>query len=359
MGLPFLNRQAKRRDQIVAIDLGGRSTKAVHLQRRGEFFSLVNYALMDAPVYEKSMSSEILADHLRNVRDSLGSGRTRQVTLAMSVTDTMFRQVEVPLMPVADLRQMLKFNSKNYLQQELPNHIFDCCYVISRTPARPAEGAKPGAANIQKQKVAVGGIKKTLIDDIQAAIKGAGLIPDQVVPGMIGPTNAFEMAEPEIYAKDAVALVDIGFKNSTVTILDAGEIQLNRVVAIGGDRLTAGLAEVMNISYQEAESIKVGMPMEVQPHLEALINPLGRELRASIDFFEHQHDKTISQVFISGGSARSEFIIQALQAELMAPCRSWNPAKFLQLALPPEKMGDVEHVVPQLAVAIGAAASAI
>ena len=141
-----MNRQAKRRDQIVAIDLGGRSTKAVHLQRRGEFFSLVNYALMDAPVYEKSMSSEILADHLRNVRDSLGSGRTRQVTLAMSVTDTMFRQVEVPLMPVADLRQMLKFNSKNYLQQELPNHIFDCCYVISRTPARPAEGAKPGAA---------------------------------------------------------------------------------------------------------------------------------------------------------------------------------------------------------------------
>ena len=95
----------------------------------------------------------------------------------------------------------------------------------------------------------------------------------------------------------------------------------------------------------------------MQGNLEPLINPLGRELRASIDFFEHQHDKTAAQVFISGGSARSEIIIQALQAELMVPCKSWNPARFLQLALPPEKMGEIEQVAPQLAVAIGAAIS--
>ena len=88
---------------------------------------------------------------------------------------------------------------------------------------------------------------------------------------------------------------------------------LNRVVGIGGDRLTGGLSEAMGISYMEAENIKVGMASEVQANLEPLINPLGRELRASIDFFEHQHDKTATQVFISGGSARSEIIIQALQ----------------------------------------------
>ena len=134
---------------------------------------------------------------------------------------------------------------------------------------------------------------------------------------------------------------------------------LTRVVGIGGDRLTGGLSEVMGISYLEAESIKVGMPAEVQANLEPLINPLGRELRASIDFFEHQQDQTTSQVFVSGGSARSELIIQALQTELMLPCKSWNPVRFLQMTLPPEKMGEVESVAPQLVVAIGAAVSAI
>ena len=36
-----------------------------------------------------------------------------------------------------------------------------------------------------------------------------------------------------------------------------------RVVNIGGDKLTAGLAETMSISYAEAEGIKIGMAPEV------------------------------------------------------------------------------------------------
>jgi type IV pilus assembly protein PilM len=99
------------------------------------------------------------------------------------------------------------------------------------------------------------------------------------------------------------------------------------------------------------------MPAEVERNFEALVQPLGRELRASIDFFEHQQDKTVTQVFVSGGSARSEFILQSLQNELMVPCKSWNPARFLQMGLPPQKMGEIEQIAPQLAVALGAASS--
>lgn len=357
MGLPFISSRAKRRDQVVAVDLGGRTTKAVHLQRHGETISLVNYTLQDAPIYEKAMSPDLLGEHLKSVHRALGSSRTKQVTLSIGVTDSLFRQVDVPLMPIADVRQMLKFNSKNYLQQDLPDHVFDCCFIASSLASKPEEGTKapPGQ---QRQKAMVGGAKKQLIDDLQAATKAAGLIAEQVVPGLAGPVNAFEMAEPEMFAKEVVALVDIGFKNSTITILNCGEMMLTRVVGIGGDRLTGGLSEAMGVSYLEAENIKVGMPAEIQAHLEPLLNPLGRELRASIDFFEHQHDKTATQVFVSGGSARSEIIIQGLQTELMVPCKSWNPARLLQLALPPEKMGEVEQVTPQLTVAIGTAMSA-
>src|SRR5207247_7815327 len=102
-------------------------------------------------------------------------------------------------------------------------------------------------------------------------------------------------------------------------------VTLNRWVNIGGDHLTSGLAEALGISYEEAEGIKVGMPSEVQHNLEPLIAPLGRELRTSIEFFEHQQDKALTQVFISGGSSRGEFIVATLQNELMAPCQTWNP----------------------------------
>lgn len=355
MGLPFLNGAAKKRDQLVSIDLGGRTTKAVHLIRKGDSFALTRYALLDAPIYEKSLSADLLGEHLKAVCQALDA-KTKTVNLAIGVNESIVRHAELPQMPVSDMRQVLKNNTKNYLQQDLPGHVFDCFIIPPRQVAKPAEKAKLGAPN-SKYRVLVAGAKKQLLDDMQVAIKGTGLQAEYIVPGLFGPVNAFEMAMPEIFSREVVALVDIGFKNTSICILQEGDLVLSRVVAIGGDRLTTGLAEALGISYAEAEGIKVGMPMEVQTNLEALVAPLGRELRASIDFFEHQQDKAVGKVFISGGSSRSEFIVQTLQTELMVECKPWNPLSFLELALPPQQTAEVEQVAPQLAVAVGAAAA--
>lgn len=356
MALPFLSRSVKKRDQIVAIDLGGRTTKAVHLHRRDQSYGLASYAVLDAPIYERAYAPEVLADHLKNVHKALGGNRTKSLALAIGVSDAIFRQVELPLMPADEVRAMLKYNSKNYLQQDLPDHVFDCYFLA---PSLNKSASDKGAPAAGKQRAMVGAAKKQIVDDLITAMKTAGFVGEQVVPGIIGPANSFELAEPELFAKEVVALVDVGFKNTNIVILDCGEIRLNRVVAIGGDRLTSGLSDAMGISYLEAENIKVGMPTEVQTNLEPLIYPLGRELRASLDFFEHQEDKTVSHVFISGGSARSDFVVQALQAELGVQCQSWNPAKSLRIELDSQKGGELEQVAPQLTVAIGAAVSGL
>jgi type IV pilus assembly protein PilM len=207
-------------------------------------------------------------------------------------------------------------------------------------------------------KVLVGGAKQELLNTVQSAVMDAGMQAYQVIPGLIGPINAFEVSLPEAFEKDTVALVDIGFKHSSICIMDRGELVLIRVVNIGGDRLTAGLAEAMSISYAEAEGIKVGMAPEVQGALEMQVQPLGRELRASLDFFEHQHDRPVSQVYVSGGSAQSELIIQMLHAEMVVDCKTWNPIQSMQLALPGQQAVEMEHVGPQLTVAVGAALAA-
>jgi len=95
----------------------------------------------------------------------------------------------------------------------------------------------------------------------------------------------------------------------------------------------------------------------VQAALESVIIPLGRELRASIDFFEHQQDKHVSNVYVTGGSAKSELIIKILESEMMIPCKAWSPLGALQLALPPQQMAEVEHIAHQLTVAVGVAVS--
>ncbi len=358
MGLPFFtSRTRKQRDQMVAVDLGGRITKAVHLQRRGDGFALCGFALLDAPLFEKTLSVEMLAEHLKAVTQLL-EAKTKLVTLTVGVNDALVRHVEMPPMPADEMRSILKLNSRVYLQQDLPNHVFDCDTAGFRVPDPKHNPGKSSPAGT-KQKILIAGSRRQMVDEFAAGARAAGLTPDCIVPGAIAPVNAFELAQPEVFAKEVVALVDIGFKSSSISILREGELALNRVVSIGGDRLTAGLAEAINVSYAEAEGIKVGMPQEVESALESLLVPLGRELRASIDFFEHQHDRPVGQVFLSGGSARSTYVLQTLQRELAVECKLWNPAARLHPALSPKQEAEIEHVAPQLTTAVGAALTAL
>jgi len=338
------------------VDLGSRTTKAILLERRGEVLALTRYVLMDAPIYDKKLSAELLSEHLRSVSDALGS-TTKAVTLAIGLDDAVVRQIDLPQIPLNEMRMVLKNNTKGYLQQDLPNHVFDCYIFPPRLSAKPTEASKQ-QMTVPKLKVLATGAKQQLIEDLQTGIKNAGLTPECIVPGVVGPMNAFEMAVPQVFANDTVALVDIGFKHTSICVLDRGELALTRVVNIGGDQLTTGLAEAMNITYAEAEGIKVGMAPEVQSGLEMQVLPLGRELRASLDFFEHQQDRPVSQIYVSGGSARSEMILQMLHAEMIAECKTWNPTTFLQLALPGQQAVEIEHVGSQLTVAVGAALAA-
>jgi len=359
MALPFLiGSTAKKRTQIIAVDLGARTTKAVFLEQQGDAWALRRYALLDAPIFERSISPELLAEHLRNVVEALGTD-AKYITLSVGLNDAVVRQVDLPNIPVDEMRMVLKINTKGYLQQDLPGHVFDC-HIFP--PKAVASGNSPEAvkiAGVGKAKVLVTAAKQQLVSDFQEAIKEAGLLADFMVPGLIGPINAFEMSLPEVFANEIIALVDIGFKHTVICVLDHGQLALTRVVNIGGDNMTTGLAESMSISYAEAEGIKVGMAPEVQSTLEMQVMPLGRELRASLDFFEHQQDRPVTQIYVSGGSARSEMIMEMLQAELVVECKTWNPTRFLQLALSAQQTDEIEHIGSQLTVAVGAALAAI
>jgi type IV pilus assembly protein PilM len=341
----------------MAVDLGSRTTKAVCVARRGPGFALTGFSLLDAPIYEKTLPPELLSEHLKVVSQGLHPP-TKHVSLTVGVNDVHVRHADIPRMPIPDMRMVLKLNSKTYLQQDLPGHVFDCHLGARPQQPKPNDAFRdPGGP--QKQKVLVAGARKQLVEDFVQGAKGAGLVADCIIPGLIAPVNTFEKALPEVFAKEAVALVDLGFKNSSICIVLEGELMLSRVVNIGGDRMTNGLAETLSISYAEAEGIKIGMPAEVQAQLESLLLPLGRELRASIDFFEHQHDRPVTQVFLTGGPSRSEFIVQKFQQELMVDCKILNPISFLQMELPPQQTSEIEQAAPQLAVALGAALAAL
>lgn len=343
--LPNFSLPVRKKTQTVAIDLGLRSTKAVFLQRKGDVLQFSDYAVVHAPQYTEGFLTDTLADHLKEVAQSLVS-RIKTLTVAPGLDEVFIKPAELPSIPVKDLRTMLKYNSKVHLQQELKGYTFDC-HILPRAEGQDAVG--------KKSRVLVAAAKEEFVNNIFDACKSAGFHLDCVFPSLLGPINAFEKSMPEVFNSDVVALVDLGYKSSTILLLNRGEMSMSRTVTIGGQQITRELADTMQCPEEEAESLKIGMMEEVQTFLYPLLSPLGRELRASVDYFEHSNDTTVSKVYFTGAAAASSYFIETLQTELMIPCEAWNPVNGLEHNLPPEKMGDIEAVGPQLSVAVGAA----
>src|SRR5262245_47848058 len=142
MALPFIEiNKRKKREQMLAVDLGNRTTKAVHLQKTPQGFALTGYAILDAPIFEKSLPADLLTEHLKSVSQTFG-GKTKLATLTVGVNDAIVRTLEMPPMPPEDLRLVLKHNSRNYLQQDLSSHVFDCHIVNGNGGSKSSEGSK-------------------------------------------------------------------------------------------------------------------------------------------------------------------------------------------------------------------------
>jgi len=253
------------------------------------------------------------------------------------------------------LPAFLRQNSRHYFQEAFDDYDFGCSI---RAPIASSRGAE-GTVIPKRQRVLLSGTKASLVTELEASARAAGFVPTAVVLSQVGLFNAAMLSAPDLMRESVIALVDLGFHNSTISFAVNGELGLSRVVPIGGHSFTTSLAAALGVPYAAAEGVKTVMPDKVQAKLHDYLAPLGQELRAAIDFFESQEEKKVSQILVSGGTARSDLIVQGLQTQLGIPCQKLDTTASVTLALPPEKEDFWAKDMPSLTAAIGAAAAAL
>lgn len=334
-------------DRIIAIDLGTRSTKAVSVHQNGSALTLNGYTIQDRPDFGKALTGDALAKHLNSVIQSLNH-KGKEVIFVIGGSDALICHAEMPMIGTSEMRKLVKLSPKLYFQEDLPKHSFDCLVLHQGLSAAPAGKA------VRKAKTLIVGVKNQLLQSLAEAAALAQISIAQVTASQTSAANCF-FSSPDASQNKVVALADIGFSHSTISLLVNGEITLTRVVNIGADKFTSGLAESMNITYAVAEGLKQIMPEKVDAQLKGLILPLCHELSNSIHFFEQQQDEKVSEIYVSGGSTRSNFIVDVLQSELLLPCKRWDPTSSLKIELPPDRAAALTQEAPQLTVAVGAA----
>jgi type IV pilus assembly protein PilM len=350
---------ARRGNSVFGIDLGKHVFKGVLLQRKGDDrFVLTSYASREVP--EELKTPEELAQQLKLLVKELG-GSAKGCAIAVSDPSSLLRIIEQPNTPIDLLRNALRLNGLAVLNQECKDFVLDCAPVVAEeTNGHAMNGSNGHAAEsdlngVAKTKYLVGGMLRPTVKQISEACGKTRMAADILQLAPVCSFNAFEFAYPEIFSKDAFLLLDMGHLQSTVLIGSKKELVLVRSIDYGGKALGQALtadgaldAHAARVMMEEGDP---GMAEICRSSLARLAN----EVRNSIGFFEGQHEQSIQRIFVSGGLARTETILQTLSDELSLPCEIWDPLETCEVALPQAKRQALPNEFVSLNVACGAA----
>ena len=352
---------ARRGNSVVGIDLGKHSFKGVLLQRKSDSrFVLTGFATREVP--EGIATAEELSQQVKLLLREIG-GSAKNCALAASDPDALLRIIEQPNTPVDLLRQALRLNGLAVLNQECKDFVLDCAPV-----ANNGNGAVGGAATegrsggvvvqsgvMVKTKYLVAGLLRPVVKQISEAVNKTRLSADLLQLAPVCSFNAFELAYPEIFAKDAFLLLDMGHLQSTVLIGNKRELVLVRSIDYGGKSLMQALTADGAVDPKAAHLMMQQADAGITEVCRESFSRLATEVRNSIGFFEGQYEESITRIFVSGGLARAEIILQTLSDELGLPCEIWDPLESCEVALPAAKRQALPNEFVSLNVACGAA----
>jgi type IV pilus assembly protein PilM len=347
---------AKRTDSVVGIDLGNHVLKGVSLRRKGDSrFILTSFATR--PVPEEFESADDLSRELKQLMRDLGGG-AKACAFAVSDPTTILRIIEQPDTPVDLLRNALRLNGLAVLNQECKDFVLDVAPVGSLTEeASTSEKSSSdgGTSVVTQTKYLVGGMLRDHVKQISTAAAKIRLSPELLQVAPVCSFNAFEVAYPEIFSNDAFLLLDMGHLQSTVLIGSKSELVLVRSIDYGGKALMHALTAEDALD-ADAAWLMIQQGDEGMTEIcRSSLSRLGMEVRNSIGFFEGQREEQINRIFVSGGLARAETVLQALSDELSLPCEIWDPLETCELALPAAKRQALPNEFVSLNVACGAA----
>jgi Tfp pilus assembly PilM family ATPase len=261
------------------------------------------------------------------------------------------------------LRTALRLNGLAVLNQECRDFVLDVAPVAaqgndeSTNEKELAAGAKVAVQSgvVTKTKYLVGGMLRSQVKQIVAAANKIRISADILQLAPVCSFNAFEFAYPEIFANDAFLLLDMGHLQSTVLIGSKSELVLVRSIDYGGKALMHALTAEDALDADAAWLMIQQGDEGMTDICRGSLARLGMEVRNSIGFFEGQREEGINRIFVSGGLARAETVLQALSDELSLPCEIWDPLETCEVALPAAKRQTLPNEFVSLNVACGAA----
>jgi type IV pilus assembly protein PilM len=262
---------------------------------------------------------------------------------AISGKGTLIRYVDLPRMPLEDLRKSYIYELDKYFPFDLKTIYTDCSIL-------DPEGKD------KKMLVLLAAVKKEMVDERLKLFKDEGFELSRVTINSIAIANAFIRLGPPVSASGkAKAVLDIGGSGSCLLIFKDSSLRFARDIFIGSQEFTKRIANALKVDVPQAEAIKCQPGEKSAQVIEACdvpINNLISEIRLSMDYFMTEKNVQVDELFLSGGGSLLKGIEGVFEKNLGLPVKIWNPLLKVRLNAP-EATGDIQSYATQFGVALG------
>ena len=204
--------------------------------------------------------------------------------------------------------------------------------------------------------------KKDMINDYTTVVSEAGLAPVVVDVDAFAVQNSFNV-NYQLPDKETVVLINAGASVVNINIISNGITVFTRDVTIGGNQFTEEIQKQLNVSYEEAEALKIGggrqdtdavVPQEVERVMGSVAEQVAGEIQRSLDFYAGTAaDANFSRVYLSGGTAKIPALFKTIESRVGVPVEILNPFKNIEIDNRRFDPAFIMDVAPVAAVAVG------
>src|SRR5437588_6300104 len=336
---------------IVGLDIGSSSIKAVELKKsKGE--------IQVAALGVEPLGSDIVVDSMIVDSGSVSSAiaklfteqkiKAKAVATSVSGHSVIVKKIPMQTMTDAELSDTINTEAAQHIPFDIADVNIDY-QILTEDTGEP------------QMDVLLVAVKKDKILNYTNVLSMAGKAPAIVDIDAFALQNCYEY-NYEPAAGSTVALLNLGASVMNINIVKGNIPLFTRDVSVGGHQYTDSLQKELDLSFEDAESLKLGRKVGTVsedaklPILQQVTEIIVLEIQKTFDFFRATASgEHIERIYLAGGSSKVPGLVEALRQEFSLPVEILNP---FQRIMPPADSTENEILDQnpgQLAVAVGLA----
>ncbi len=340
-------------DGVVGIDIGSSSIKVVELQDRKGIITLTTYGeIQIGPYAGKQIGESVVLDSKQEqealidvIRES--AVKARNAVFAMPLSSSFVTNVSIEADPDVDLSSLVRVEAKKVIPASLSEITMDWAEVGMTKKESETGGAK-------YRNVLIAAIQNSAFERYNVLMQFAGLAQPPTEIECFSAIRGLYSADTE-----NIVILDIGATSSKLYITHKGVLVRMYRIRAGGALATKRIAEVLEISFEEAEKSKFSVDRkgsqfsDIKRAHDSSYERTFREFKQVLQEYEQKTGNIIASVHLAGGGSTFPGMSTYLKGVLEKEIIMANP--FSKVAYPAFMEDTMYEIGPSFVVALGAA----